>query len=257
MTGLFIPEGPVVQVRNHDSSVDRMDDEAGELFYDGPLAVLVNKLSASASEIFSGAIQDYKRGVVIGESTFGKGTVQNIIPLERYVRNMDDQRVGQIKMTLAKFYRVSGSSNQLVGISPDIQFPSVYNSKDWGEASRINALPWDEIESANYQPTNNISPELIDHLNKIFAEDLKKDPDLKKLVEDISKARKQQEDKSISLNLEERRSAQAKDEEIDELEVTLDNSEIESAEIDERLKKDPYLKESLRLLAAMKKFNIG
>ena len=109
---------PVVQVRNTDQSVDKMDDtDGGQVFYDGPLAVMVNRGSASASEIFSGAIQDYKRGVIIGESTFGKGTVQNIIDLDRYIRN-PDMRLGQLKMTLAKFYRVTGSSNQRVGLPP-------------------------------------------------------------------------------------------------------------------------------------------
>ena len=109
LTGLFVDQGPVVQVRNYDATVERYDDEdGGKVYYDGPLAVLVNRGSASASEIFSGAIQDYRRGVVIGESTFGKGTVQNIIGLDRYIRN-PDYNLGQIKMTLAKFYRVSGS----------------------------------------------------------------------------------------------------------------------------------------------------
>lgn len=257
MTGLFIPEGPVVQVKNHDNTVDRMDDEDERIFYDGPLAVLVNRGSASASEIFSGAIQDYRRGLVLGESTFGKGTVQNIIPLERYIRD-EDERVGQIKMTLAKFYRVSGSSNQKVGIAPDIQFPSMYDGDDFGEASRENALPWDEIESSRYEPTNDISEELLDKLNDLYLNDLNSDPDLKKLVEDINKAKEDRERKSVSLNLESRKSRQEEENEEDELEMTMDGpDEIETMEIDERLKKDPYLKEGLKLLAALKKYKIG
>lgn len=255
LSGLFIPDGPVVQVRNYNETVDRMDDEdGGEVFYHGPLAVLVNRGSASASEIFSGAIQDYKRGVIIGESTFGKGTVQNIIELNRYIRN-PDLNLGQIKMTLAKFYRVSGSSNQRVGISPDVQFPSIYSQDDFGEASRENALPWDEISSAQYDPTNNVSEDLLDYLNKLYRDDLNNDPDLQKLVRDIEKAKKNRERTSVSLNLEERKASQNND---DELETEVDESEVAAEdEINEKLKNDPYLKESLRLLAAMKKFKIG
>jgi len=259
MTGLFIPKGPVVQVKNHDNTIDRMDDRDEEIAYEGPLAVLVNRGSASASEIFSGAIQDYKRGIVVGESTFGKGTVQNIIPLERYVRNEED-RVGQIKMTLAKFYRISGSSNQRVGISPDIQFPSIYDGDDFGEASQENALPWDEIRSAIFTPSNNISEELLDKLNDLYLSDLNEDPDLKKLVNKINKAKEERAEKTISLNLDERRSSRQDEEDEDEnddLEVTLDNSDIPNQEIQEKLKKDPYLKEGLKLLAALKKYKVG
>ncbi len=255
LSGLFIPGGPVVQVRNYDQSVDRMDDEdGGEVFYDGPLAVLVNRGSASASEIFSGAIQDYKRGVIIGESTFGKGTVQNVIDLSRYIRN-PELNLGQIKMTLAKFYRVTGSSNQRVGISPDVQFPSIYSPEDFGEASRENALPWDEIQSASFNPTYTISEALLDHLNDLYREDLNTDPDLQKLVRDIEKARESRNQKTVSLNLETRREEQN---EADELETVVNESEVSNAnEIKEKLKNDPYLKEGLRLLAAMKKFKVG
>ncbi|MEM0939747.1 MAG: carboxy terminal-processing peptidase [Bacteroidota bacterium] len=255
LTGLFIPDGPVVQVKNHNTTVDRMNDEdGGEVFYEGPLAVLVNKGSASASEIFSGAIQDYKRGIIIGESTFGKGTVQNIIGLDRYIRN-PDMKLGQVKLTLAKFYRVSGSSNQKVGISPDIQFPSLYSAEDFGEASRENALPWDEIASATFKPTNNISVELLDHLNNLYLSHLNTDAELKKLVQDIEKAKKNRDQTSVSLNYKTR---QANQEKTDQLETSIDNNEvITEDETNEKLKNDPYLKEGLRLLAAIKKFNIG
>ncbi|MEO1255460.1 MAG: carboxy terminal-processing peptidase, partial [Bacteroidota bacterium] len=259
MSGLFIPDGPVVQVRNYDQSVDRMDDEdGGDVFYEGPLAVLVNRGSASASEIFSGAIQDYKRGVIIGESTFGKGTVQNVIDLSRYIRN-PEMNLGQVKMTLAKFYRVTGSSNQRVGISPDVQFPSIYSAEDYGEASRENALPWDEIQSASFDPTYTISEELLDHLNNLYRQDLNSDPDLQKLVRDIEKARENRNRKSISLNLEERKEDQNQDEdEEDDLETSVSESEVADVEeIENKLKNDPYLKEGLRLLAAMKKFKVG
>lgn len=256
LSGLFIPDGPMVQVRNYDQTVDRMDDEdGGEVFYDGPLAVLVNRGSASASEIFAGAIQDYRRGIIIGESTFGKGTVQNIIELNRYIRN-PDLNLGQIKMTLAKFYRVSGSSNQRVGIAPDVQFPSIYAQDEFGEASRENALPWDEIASASYKPTNTISEELLDYLNDLYREDLNTDPDLQKLLRDIEKANKNRDQKSVSLNIDERKSNQNTD---DELETEVNDSEVVTNDDDmaKKLKNDPYLKEGLRLLAAMKKYKVG
>ena len=257
MSGLFIPDGPVVQVRNYDQSVDKMEDEdGGEVFYNGPLAVLVNRGSASASEIFSGAIQDYKRGVIIGESTFGKGTVQNVIDISRYIRN-PEYNLGQVKMTLAKFYRVTGSSNQRVGIAPDVQFPSLYSAKDFGEASRENALPWDEINKARFKPTNNISEELLDHLNALYRQDLNNDPDLQKLVRDIEKAKENRDRKSVSLNLETRKADNEKDSN-NNLSTSVDDSEVISEnEIDKKLKNDPYLKEGLRLLAAMKKFKVG
>ena len=258
LTGLFIEDGPVVQVRNYDETVDRFDDEdGGSVFYDGPLAVLVNRGSASASEIFSGAIQDYRRGVVIGESTFGKGTVQNIIDLERYIKN-PEYNLGQIKMTLAKFYRVSGSSNQRVGVSPDIQFPSLYTAEDFGEASRENALPWDEIDGAEYQKSNKISEELLDYLNGLYREDLNTDPDLQKLVKDIEKAKKNRDLTYVSLNLETRKANQESSEDSDPLETSIEESEVANDdEVKEQLRNDPYLKEGLKLLAAMKKYTVG
>lgn len=259
LTGLFIENGPVVQVKDSRSRVDRYDDnDGGDLFYDGPLAVLVNRGSASASEIFSGAIQDYKRGIVIGESTFGKGTVQNIVDLKEILRD-STYNVGQVKMTVAKFYRVSGSSNQQVGVAPDIQFPSLYSPGDVGEASRENSLPWDEIDGASYKKTNIVSEELLDYLSMLYRNDLNADPDLRKLVEDIKKAKENRDRTSISLNLEERKADQESSDEGDNnLETALEDSEVTSEdEQAEKLKNDPYLKEGLRLLAAMKKFKVG
>ncbi|NQZ75073.1 MAG: carboxy terminal-processing peptidase, partial [Ekhidna sp.] len=151
-----------------------------------------------------------------------------------------------------------GSSNQRVGISPDVQFPSLYSAEDFGEASRENALPWDEIASASFTPTNNISEELLDHLNAIYRQDLNTDDDLQKLVRDIEKASENRNRKSVSLNLETRKSDQNRDNEEDDLATSLDDSEVSEAQkLEEKLKKDPYLKEGLKLLAAMKKYQVG
>ena len=163
-------------------------------------------------------------------------------------------------MTLAKFYRVTGSSNQRVGIAPDVQFPSIYSQEDFGEASRENALPWDEIASANFNPTNTVSEELLDHLNALYREDLNTDPDLQKLVRDIEKARESRDRTSVSLNLETRRADNDNDDDEDDggLEITIDNGDIDDEDaIDEKLRKDPYLKEGLKLLAAIKKYKVG
>ena len=151
LTGLFITTGPVVQVRNSDSSVHIERDTDPEVAYAGPLAVLVDRNSASASEIFAGAIQDYRRGVIIGEPTFGKGTVQNLIDLSEYDRD-SDAALGQLKATIAQFFRVAGDSTQHRGVVPDISFPTALGSDDEGERALPNALPWARIDPANYSP---------------------------------------------------------------------------------------------------------
>lgn len=259
LTGLFIPEGPVVQVRNTDNSVDVMEDkDHGNVFYDGPLAVLINRYSASASEIFSGAIQDYNRGIVVGENSFGKGTVQNLIDIGKYMRDTDTD-LGQLKMTLAKFYRVTGSSTQKIGVAPDIAFPSPYEDEAFGESGRPNALPWDEIKSADYKPTNDISPKMLDKLRDLYSVHLGNDEDLQELVADIKKAKQMRDQTRVSLNLEERKAQQKQEEETeDELATALDKSEIYTDEdILKKLSEDPYLKEGLRLLAELSKNKIG
>lgn len=259
LTGLFIPQGPVVQVRNTDMTVDVLKDEdRGKVSYDGPLAVLTNRYSASASEIFSGAIQDYKRGIIVGENTFGKGTVQNLIDIGRYMRQ-DDVELGQLKMTLAKFYRATGSSTQKIGVAPDISFPSPYENEAFGESGRPNALPWDEIKSASFQPTNTISPEMIMQLNKLYATHLSEDQDLKELVADIKEANELRNKTSVSLNLKERKALQQNEEEAEsDLSTTLNQSEVDTdEEMNKKLSEDPYLKEGLRLLAELSKNKIG
>jgi len=152
LTGLFIESGPTVQVKSAKRRTSVYSDSDEDTVWDGPLAVMVNRLSASASEIFAGAIQDYGRGIIIGSQTFGKGTVQTLIPLNR----------GQLKVTAAKFYRVSGRSTQHRGIIPDIEFPEIYNVHRIGESSLDGAMPWDMIQPANFSGNNNVQPLLAD-----------------------------------------------------------------------------------------------
>jgi carboxyl-terminal processing protease len=198
LTGLFIKEGPVVQVRTATNYIETMPDDDPSVVYDGPLVVLTNLSSASASEIFAGAIQDYRRGVIVGESTYGKGTVQAIYNLERWIPNQE--KVGQLNLTFQKFYRVTGSSTQHKGVTPDILLPSAFSAERFGESSRPNALPWDVIPKTNYQPAGNINDKLLATLNRDYQERLKHDAALKKYVGDVEEMRKNLSETKISLN---------------------------------------------------------
>lgn len=149
LTGLFIESGPVVQVRDARGRTRINRDPENDLAYAGPLAVVVDRDSASASEIFAGAIQDYRRGIILGEDTFGKGTVQNLIDLDRYAED-SNVPLGQLKVTIAQFFRVSGASTQHRGVTPDIQIPSAQVINEYGERSLKNALPWDEIDPVEF-----------------------------------------------------------------------------------------------------------
>lgn len=153
MVGLFIKQGPVVQVRDRDGTSHIMDDKDASVLYDGPLAVMVNEFSASASEIFAAAIQDYKRGVIIGStSTYGKGTVQRSVPLGKRLDYFSDRtEFGSVKLTFQKFYRVNGGSTQLKGVASDIVLPDIYELSKYREKDNKSALPWDEITKAPVQ----------------------------------------------------------------------------------------------------------
>lgn len=170
LTGLFIKNGPVVQVKDGAGSIKNETDFDPAIFYDGPVTVLVNRFSASASEIFSAAIQDYGRGVVIGEKTFGKGTVQNMVGLNEFVQ-FDNKPLGEVKLTIAKFYRINGSSTQHRGVIPDIEFPSIYADKEFGEDASEFALPWDQITATKYEPVNSVAAKMGDlrtkHLSRM------------------------------------------------------------------------------------------
>ncbi len=151
LTGLFIRSGPVVQVKDSSGSIKINDDPDPGIAYDGPLLVLVDRQSASASEIFAGAIQDYRRGIVVGEPTYGKGTVQNVVDLNRFV-GADVGNLGQLKVTIAQFFRVNGDSTQHRGVVPDIVLPTAFEGEDQGERALKNALPWATVRAALYKP---------------------------------------------------------------------------------------------------------
>jgi carboxyl-terminal processing protease len=152
MVGLFIPEGPVVQVKDREGKPTVLKDNDRNVVYSGPLAVMINEFSASASEIFAAAIQDYGRGIIIGSSSsYGKGTVQRNIPFGRPLDLFTGRtEFGAIKLTLQKFYRVNGGSTQLRGVTPDVIIPDEYEYLKFREKDNDNALPWDEIEKTNY-----------------------------------------------------------------------------------------------------------
>ena len=203
LTGLFIKDGPVVQVKNSDGVVDVADDPDPDEVYSGPLAVLVNRFSASASEIFAGAIQDYQRGIIIGEQTFGKGTVQNLIDLNRLMRR-NDQKMGQVKLTIAKYYRITGGSTQHLGVVPHIEFPSAFDAKEFGESAQSNALPWDQIAAADYKLAGQIESLLQVLLNN-HNQRMAQSAEYSYLIEDINEYKEQREKKTISLNEEVRK----------------------------------------------------
>ncbi len=199
LTGIFIKNGPVVQVKDSFNQVQVGTDDDPSVVYNGPLVVLTNRFSASASEIFAGAIQDYHRGVVVGESTYGKGTVQTILDLKSQM-NEPSEEVGQLKLTFQKFYRVTGSSTQHKGVTPDIKLPSALDPEQFGESSSPSALPWDEIRGTLYQKTPVVNDRLIASLNKAYNERLKTDLTLSRFADDTEEARKSMKDTKISLN---------------------------------------------------------
>ncbi|MCP4988458.1 MAG: carboxy terminal-processing peptidase [Colwellia sp.] len=203
LTGLFIDKGPVVQIRDGANRIQVNSDRDGISFFDGPLTVMVDRYSASASEIFSAAIQDYGRGVIIGEHTFGKGTVQQHRALAR-VYDLYEKPLGSIQYTIAKFYRINGGSTQHRGVLPDIAFPTAIDPEDWGESKEENALPWDHIQQAKYTPLNELNKD-IEYLTSLYQQRIKNNPDFNYLLEDISIYQAEKDDKTISLNLSTRK----------------------------------------------------
>jgi len=220
LTGLFIDHGPVVQVKDIKGAIDVQEDTNNGVAWDGPFGVMVDRLSASASEIFAGAIQDYGRGIILGTQTYGKGTVQSSIDMNQLVNPSMLQRLaalvnkdakivsfgkdsamqlGQINLTMAKFYRVTGSSTQHKGVMPDIQFPSLYPMDKIGEDTEKSALPWDEIQRSGFTPVADLNA-VKQTLLKLHNDRMAKSLDYKMLQQDIMDLKKREGEKTVSLN---------------------------------------------------------
>jgi carboxyl-terminal processing protease len=197
LTGLFIDKGPVVQVRNSSGRISLEEDVEPGMAWEGPLAVLVNRYSASASEIFAAAIQDYGRGVVIGETTFGKGTVQSLLDLDDYAP-ADKPEMGRLKITMAQFFRVNGGSTQNRGVVPDINFPSAGNASEYGERSLDNALPWTSIDAARYDRSGDLS-QLVVVADSRYQGRIASDQEFGWLLHDIEDYNEHYNETSVSL----------------------------------------------------------
>ncbi len=211
LSGLFIDNGPIVQLRNSidvdRSPPQRLDDPdpVSRVAYNGPLAVLVDRFSASASEIFAAAIQDYARGVIIGQQTFGKGTVQNLYSLDQYFRSEDEKGFGQLTLTIGKYYRVTGASTQHRGVHPDISLPSNIDTDIVGESARENALPWDTVKTTRFSAGTPLGT-TIESLTANHVERSKIDPNFQYQMDRIQASKEIRDQKTVSLNIETRRS---------------------------------------------------
>ena len=206
LSGLFIDNGPVVQLRNSNGRISRLDDPdpVARVAYNGSLAVLVDRFSASASEIFAAAIQDYARGVIVGQQTFGKGTVQNLYSLDQYLRAEDDNGFGQLTLTIGKYYRVTGESTQHRGVDPDIALPSGIDAELVGESVRDSALPWDTVQTTRFRRGKPLDS-TIESLTASYTQRSKDDPNFQYQLDIIRAAEEMRSQKTISLNIEERR----------------------------------------------------
>jgi len=231
LTGLFIDKGPVVQQRDSAGKVTVESDTRAGAVWTGPLGVLVNRVSASASEIVAAAIQDYGRGLVIGETTFGKGTVQTVADLDNIAKH-DKPEFGAIKMTITQFFRINGGTTQLRGVTPDITFPSMTDTEDFGESSFDNALPWTQIKAADYTPEGDLTgivPLLMASHDKRVSHDI----DFKYLQEDSAESTRLRQENMLSLNEDDRRKereareARAKSREATQGSNTSDNASTE------------------------------
>ena len=203
LVNLFVDRGPVVQVRETGGRVEVLQSDADDAVYRGPLTILVDRFSASASEIFAAAMQDYGRGIVIGQETYGKGTVQNLYPLDRYALGQDPG-YGQLTVTIGMYYRVTGDTTQNRGVQPDVSLPSAIDTEEVGESSRDAALPWNRIRPAQYRPEGTQGQVIVD-LQRLHEQRIATDPDFQHLVAEVATVEKMRDLKSVSLNLEKRR----------------------------------------------------
>jgi carboxyl-terminal processing protease len=202
LTGLFIDRGPVVQIRSGAGNINVLGDYDGVVHYEGPLTVLVDRYSASASEIFSAALQDYGRALIVGEQTFGKGTVQEHRPLRKAFDRFDN-KLGSVQYTTSKFYRINGGSTQNKGVIPDILLPSAIDPAEWGESQEDNALPWDNIRPARYMPSAEIKTK-VKVLTQRHQERIAAEPEFGYLNQDIKEYKENKDKSFVSLNEKER-----------------------------------------------------
>ncbi|HLZ99430.1 MAG TPA: carboxy terminal-processing peptidase [Steroidobacteraceae bacterium] len=215
LTGLFIDRGPVVQLRDTTGRIEVDDDPDPAVFYGGPMIVLVDRFSASASEIFAGAIQDYGRALIVGQQTYGKGTVQNAHPLNYTIFGRKPE-LGQLNVTIGKYYRITGESTQDRGVTPDIALPSLIDANEVGESTRDRALPWDHIEPASFKVEGDLKP-IAATLQKLHDERTANSADFRYLKEDIAALEAMRAQKTLSLNLK-TREAERKRQETERLE---------------------------------------
>ncbi len=203
VSGLFIDQGPVVQIKELDGAVKTRDDEEDGLVYTGPLVVMCNRLSASASEIFAGVIKDYKRGIVIGDTTtHGKGTVQNVMPVSKQVFRVlgGGKNLGALKLTINQFYRVNGDSTQNKGVESDVVLPSIIDHMDLGESFLDNALAFDRIQPAKHVMYEMVNPAAVASLREASQKRIKADPKFAEIQKSISRYLERKNRKSVSLN---------------------------------------------------------
>lgn len=203
LTGLFIDSGPVVQIRDGMGRISVNGDDDGLLAYDGPMTVLIDRYSASASEIFAAALKDYGRAVILGENTFGKGTVQQHRSLSR-IYDLYEHPMGFVQFTIAKFYRINGGSTQNKGVKPDIPFPTPIVAEETGESLEKNALPWDQVDSLDFKTIHDLTP-LVGQLRQRHQARIEQDPEFVYVFEDIKEYKKLKDKNSVSLNLAERK----------------------------------------------------
>lgn len=203
MTGLFVGKGPVLQQRDSKGKITVDSDTDTGVVWTGPMGVLINRGSASASEIFAAAIQDYGRGVIIGATSFGKGTVQTVADLDQIAKN-DKPEFGEVKLTIAQFFRINGGTTQLRGVTPDISLPSMTDTEEFGESSYGNALPWTQIKAADYTPEGSLAG-IVPVLTASHNKRVSHDKDFKYMQEDIAEFNKLRQKNLISLNEADRR----------------------------------------------------
>jgi carboxyl-terminal processing protease len=262
MAGLFIKQGPIVQVKNANGKIDVDRDPDPREVYSGPMAVLVNRFSASASEIFAAALQDYGRAIILGEQTYGKGTVQNMVDLNRLLRS-DDDKLGQVKITIAKFYRINGGSTQDKGVTPDISFPSIIDPTEYGESTSPSALKWDQIKPAEYQTYGDIK-KLVPELEKKHKERIEKSTAFDNILEDIEEYNEDNSQQYVSLNEETRKKEkeQLEDKRLQRENERRKNKGLKLLNKGEKINLDhtddkPELLESAKILADMITMTVG